>query len=132
MNRALTLHRVRPVVDRTFPFDQAREALEHLRKASHFGKIVLAARSSLFARGPVAGTSVLGHRSRVGHFEVGDRDLSITYAGPMSALFSAMSDDAPMNIGVPLLPLSASSRPYFCTAFKMVTYRRRKECAVGS
>lgn len=43
MNRALTLHRVRPVVDRTFPFDQAREALEHLRKASHFGKIVLAA-----------------------------------------------------------------------------------------
>jgi NADPH:quinone reductase-like Zn-dependent oxidoreductase len=40
MNRALTLHRVRPVVDRTFRLD---EALETVQKASHFGKIVLAA-----------------------------------------------------------------------------------------
>ena len=43
MNRALTLHRVRPVVDRTFRLDEAREALETMQKASHFGKIVLAA-----------------------------------------------------------------------------------------
>jgi NADPH:quinone reductase-like Zn-dependent oxidoreductase len=41
MNRALSLHRVRPVVDRTFPFDHARAALEDLQAASHFGKIVL-------------------------------------------------------------------------------------------
>jgi NADPH:quinone reductase-like Zn-dependent oxidoreductase len=42
MNRALSLHRTRPVVDRTFRFDEARAALEHMRRASHFGKIVLA------------------------------------------------------------------------------------------
>jgi NADPH:quinone reductase-like Zn-dependent oxidoreductase len=43
MNRALSLHRVRPVVDQTFRFDEARAALEHMQKASHFGKIVLVA-----------------------------------------------------------------------------------------
>ncbi len=43
MNRALSLHRVRPVVDQTFRFDEVRAALEHMQKASHFGKIVLVA-----------------------------------------------------------------------------------------
>ena len=42
MNRALSLHRVRPIVDRTFRFDEARAALEHMQKASHFGKLALA------------------------------------------------------------------------------------------
>jgi NADPH:quinone reductase-like Zn-dependent oxidoreductase len=42
MNRALSLHRTRPVVDRTFRFDEARAALEYMQTASHFGKIVLA------------------------------------------------------------------------------------------
>jgi NADPH:quinone reductase-like Zn-dependent oxidoreductase len=42
MNRALSLHRVRPVVDQRFRFDEVRAALEHLQSASHFGKIVLA------------------------------------------------------------------------------------------
>jgi NADPH:quinone reductase-like Zn-dependent oxidoreductase len=41
MNRALSLHRVRPVVDRSFRFDDVRVALESLEGASHFGKIVL-------------------------------------------------------------------------------------------
>jgi NADPH:quinone reductase-like Zn-dependent oxidoreductase len=41
MNRALTLHRVRPVVDRTFAFDDVRAALEALQKGAHVGKIVL-------------------------------------------------------------------------------------------
>jgi NADPH:quinone reductase-like Zn-dependent oxidoreductase len=41
MNRALSLHRTRPIVDRTFPFEEARAALEHMQSASHFGKIVL-------------------------------------------------------------------------------------------
>jgi NADPH:quinone reductase-like Zn-dependent oxidoreductase len=43
MNRALSLHQVRPVVDRTFRFDEARKALEHLQGASHFGKLALVA-----------------------------------------------------------------------------------------
>jgi NADPH:quinone reductase-like Zn-dependent oxidoreductase len=43
LNRALALHRLRPVVDRVFPFDQAREALRHMESASHFGKICIRA-----------------------------------------------------------------------------------------
>ena len=41
MNRAIALHKLRPVIDKTFPFDQAREALAHMEKGLHFGKIVL-------------------------------------------------------------------------------------------
>jgi NADPH:quinone reductase-like Zn-dependent oxidoreductase len=43
MNRALSLHCVRPVVDRCFGFDQARAALEFLQTGAHFGKIVVTA-----------------------------------------------------------------------------------------
>jgi NADPH:quinone reductase-like Zn-dependent oxidoreductase len=43
MNRALSLHRTRPVVDRRFRFHEVRAALEDMQKASHFGKIVLTA-----------------------------------------------------------------------------------------
>jgi NADPH:quinone reductase-like Zn-dependent oxidoreductase len=42
MNRALSLHRVRPVIGRTFRFDEGRAALESMQKGTHFGKIVLA------------------------------------------------------------------------------------------
>jgi NADPH:quinone reductase-like Zn-dependent oxidoreductase len=41
MNRALSLHRIEPVVDRVFPLEQIREALTHLQRGAHFGKIVL-------------------------------------------------------------------------------------------
>jgi NADPH:quinone reductase-like Zn-dependent oxidoreductase len=41
MNRAITLHRLRPVVDRVFPFEQAREAYRYLEAAGHFGKVVV-------------------------------------------------------------------------------------------
>jgi NADPH:quinone reductase-like Zn-dependent oxidoreductase len=43
MNRALSLHRIRSVVDRSFRFDEARVALDHLQSAAHFGKIVVVA-----------------------------------------------------------------------------------------
>ena len=39
MNRALEQHQVRPVVDRVFPFDEAREALAYLAGGLHFGKV---------------------------------------------------------------------------------------------
>jgi NADPH:quinone reductase-like Zn-dependent oxidoreductase len=41
MNRAIALHTMRPVIDKTFPFDQAPEALAYMEKGLHFGKIVL-------------------------------------------------------------------------------------------
>jgi NADPH:quinone reductase-like Zn-dependent oxidoreductase len=41
MNRAIALHRLRPVVDRLFPFAEAREALRYLESGAQFGKIVI-------------------------------------------------------------------------------------------
>jgi NADPH:quinone reductase-like Zn-dependent oxidoreductase len=41
MNRAIALHRLKPVIDRVFPYDQSREALRHMRDRGHFGKIVI-------------------------------------------------------------------------------------------
>jgi NADPH:quinone reductase-like Zn-dependent oxidoreductase len=41
MNRAIALHRVRPVIDRTFAFAEATEALRHLESGRHFGKVVI-------------------------------------------------------------------------------------------
>jgi NADPH:quinone reductase-like Zn-dependent oxidoreductase len=41
MNRAIALHGLRPVIDRSFPFDQTPAALQHMESGSHFGKIVV-------------------------------------------------------------------------------------------
>ncbi len=41
MNRAIALHKLKPVIDRVFPFDQAAAAYSHMEGASHFGKIVI-------------------------------------------------------------------------------------------
>lgn len=41
MNRAIGLHRLRPVVDSIFPIDRAAEAFRHLESGAHFGKIVI-------------------------------------------------------------------------------------------
>lgn len=41
MNRAISLHRLRPVVDRVFPLEDSRAAFEHLAAGEHFGKIVI-------------------------------------------------------------------------------------------
>lgn len=41
MNRAIAQSGLRPVVDKVFPFDQAREALATMEGGSHFGKIVI-------------------------------------------------------------------------------------------
>jgi len=35
------LHQVRPVVDRVFPIEKAREALRHIESGTHFGKVVI-------------------------------------------------------------------------------------------
>jgi len=41
MNRAISVNKLKPVIDRVFEFDEAREALKHMEGASHFGKIVV-------------------------------------------------------------------------------------------
>ncbi len=41
MNKAITLHRLRPVIDRVFPFEHARDALRHMESGAHFGKICI-------------------------------------------------------------------------------------------
>ena len=41
MNRAIALHRMKPVVDRVFPFHEAVAALEYLKSGRHFGKVVI-------------------------------------------------------------------------------------------
>jgi len=41
MVRAIALHRLEPVVDRTFHFTEVRAALDHLASGRHFGKIGL-------------------------------------------------------------------------------------------
>src|SRR5262249_29612396 len=41
MNRAIAQHRLKPVLDRTFPFAEAREALHYLESGAHFGKIAI-------------------------------------------------------------------------------------------
>lgn len=41
MNRFLAEHRIRPVIDRTFPFAELPAALRYLESGQHFGKIVV-------------------------------------------------------------------------------------------
>ena len=35
------LHEMRPVIDRVFAFEEARQAFEHMASGSHFGKICI-------------------------------------------------------------------------------------------
>ena len=41
MCQAMELHRIAPVVDKVYPFTEARAALEAMAAGDHFGKIVL-------------------------------------------------------------------------------------------
>ncbi|MBN8874051.1 MAG: NAD(P)-dependent alcohol dehydrogenase [Rhodospirillales bacterium] len=41
MNRAIALHAIRPVIDRVFPFAEARAAYHHMTRQGHLGKIVI-------------------------------------------------------------------------------------------
>ncbi|WP_028922738.1 zinc-dependent alcohol dehydrogenase family protein [Pseudonocardia acaciae] len=42
LNQAVRVHRLRPVIDRVFPFDRVPDALEHCRSGRGFGKIIIA------------------------------------------------------------------------------------------
>jgi len=42
MNRAIELHRLRPVIDRVFAFSEAKEAYRYFGQMTHMGKVVIA------------------------------------------------------------------------------------------
>ncbi len=42
MNRGIAQHEIKPVVDRVFPFDEAREALVYMAGGRHLGKVCIA------------------------------------------------------------------------------------------
>ncbi len=46
MNRAIAHHRMRPIIDRIFPFEEAPAALQHLASATHLGKICISGTGS--------------------------------------------------------------------------------------
>ena len=41
MNRAIEANAIRPVIDKVFPFVEAKAAYRHLKSQKHFGKIVI-------------------------------------------------------------------------------------------
>lgn len=41
MNRVSTAHKLRPVVDRVFPFEEALDAACYMGSGAHFGKVVI-------------------------------------------------------------------------------------------
>ena len=42
LNQCISANKIRPVVDRVFPFEEAANAFRHLRGGSHIGKVVVA------------------------------------------------------------------------------------------
>jgi NADPH:quinone reductase-like Zn-dependent oxidoreductase len=42
MNRAMETNRLHPVIDRVFPFEEARDAYRYLESGAHFGKVCIA------------------------------------------------------------------------------------------
>ena len=42
MNLAIALHKIKPVIDRVFPFAAAQDAYRHLQSQAHVGKVVIA------------------------------------------------------------------------------------------
>ncbi len=41
MNKAISLHKMKPVIDRVFAFEDAQLAFEHMAAGAHFGKVVI-------------------------------------------------------------------------------------------
>ncbi len=41
LNAFLTRHQIKPIIDRTFQFEDARSAFEHMASGAHFGKVAI-------------------------------------------------------------------------------------------
>ena len=44
MNRAIEAGGLKPVIDKVFPFAEAKDAYRHLKSQNHFGKVVISHR----------------------------------------------------------------------------------------
>jgi NADPH:quinone reductase-like Zn-dependent oxidoreductase len=42
MNRAISIHQIKPVIDRVFTFGEVKEALHYMGSGAHFGKVAIA------------------------------------------------------------------------------------------
>jgi D-arabinose 1-dehydrogenase-like Zn-dependent alcohol dehydrogenase len=42
---AIAVNGMRPVIDKTFPFDQVADAFRHMASGAHFGKVAIAVAS---------------------------------------------------------------------------------------
>jgi NADPH:quinone reductase-like Zn-dependent oxidoreductase len=42
MNRAISLHKIKPIIDRVFPFADVKAGLRYLESGAHFGKVAIA------------------------------------------------------------------------------------------
>jgi NADPH:quinone reductase-like Zn-dependent oxidoreductase len=42
MNRAMALHKLRPIIGRIFSFSEAKQAYQYFKARQHFGKVVIA------------------------------------------------------------------------------------------
>jgi D-arabinose 1-dehydrogenase-like Zn-dependent alcohol dehydrogenase len=42
MADGITVNRMKPVIDKTFSFEKAREAFAHMASGAHFGKVAIA------------------------------------------------------------------------------------------
>ena len=41
MMRAIGQHKLKPVIDKVFPFEQLKEAMAYLKSGAHFGKVCI-------------------------------------------------------------------------------------------
>ena len=41
LNRLLAAFQIHPVIDKVFPFEQAREAYEYMHQCRHVGKVII-------------------------------------------------------------------------------------------
>jgi D-arabinose 1-dehydrogenase-like Zn-dependent alcohol dehydrogenase len=41
MVNAIATNRMKPVIDRTFPFDQVKQAFSYMASGAHFGKVAI-------------------------------------------------------------------------------------------
>ena len=44
MVNAIAANRMKPVIDKTFPFDQAKQAFSYMASGAHFGKVAISIR----------------------------------------------------------------------------------------